>query len=131
MRYPKLFLIVTLMIMSAISVTIAQEVTIPIPDAPEVTQLTNWYNYIYALLVMLWGVIAKLAGWKVERGTLVLTVIAGGVVMATAFIWFGVMDSIPALVMLLSSMGIYDTILGLINLISAKKQKDTVKALRK
>lgn len=131
MRYPKLFLIVSLLILTAVSAVIAQDASIPIPDAPDVSQLTNWYNYIYALLVMVWGVIAKLAGWKVERGTLVLTVIAGGVVMATAFIWFGVMDSIPALVMLLSSMGIYDTILGLINLISAKKQKDTVKALRK
>lgn len=81
-------------------------------EAPNVESLANIYYAIYGALVFIWGFIAKAFGLNKKVKSFVFVVIAGGLVLAGGFVYFGVLEFIPTAIALLGTLGIYDIIKG-------------------
>jgi len=94
-----------------------------IPTEPVADQFINWYNLLYGSLVILWGAIAKFFHLKSETVPLVFVVIAGGIVIAGGFIWFGWAQFLPVAITLLSSLGLYDILKGVKKAATAEPKK--------
>jgi hypothetical protein len=53
------------------------------------------YQVVYGALVILFGYVAKFFGWKIKNQSLIFTIIAGGIVIAGAFVLFGFGNVLP------------------------------------
>lgn len=82
----------------------------PVLTDPTVTNLLDAYNVLYGALVIAWGYVAKLLGLKAKVSNFVFVVLAGGAVLAGAFIMFGIGKALPLLFSFLSAIGVYDII---------------------
>ena len=101
------------------SISATPEVTLdqatPGPDdPPTVASYSNWYMVIYGALILLFGELGKIFGWKnaLPKYKYVFVVIAFGVVAGAGFIWHG-MSFLMVFLTLASSLGIYDVLAGL------------------
>lgn len=77
-------------------------------DTANPTAIINWYQTLLAGLTLVWGEVAKALGIKAVVKEIVFVVIAGGVAIAGVLINYGLVDSIPALFTILSSLGLFD-----------------------
>ena len=80
----------------------------PVLTDPDITQMINAYELLYGALVIGWGVAAKLLGLKARVSHFVFVVLAGGLVLAGAFIAFGLAETIPLAITFISSLGLWD-----------------------
>jgi hypothetical protein len=83
-------------------------------DPPTVKSYSEWYMLIYGALILLFGEIGKIFGWKnaVPKYKYVFVVIAFGVVAGAGFLWHG-MSFLMVFLTLASTLGIYDVLAGL------------------
>lgn len=83
----------------------------PGPTLPGLLENTE---ILYGALVIVWGYLAKFLGKylpALDRVQTVFRVLAGGVVLAAAFITFGWGQVLPLLFSFLSALGVYDLFL--------------------
>lgn len=80
-------------------------------ESEGVAGMLNAYNVLYGALVIAWGYIAKLIGIETKPNRFVFIILAGGVVLAGAFMAFGVSSAFPLVFSFLGSIGIYDLFL--------------------
>ena len=79
-------------------------------DRPDTGELMNVFYIILGALNMLFGFIWKAFGLKQRVNKFVLVIIASGIVLGGVFVKFGLVESIPAVITLLTSMGLFDII---------------------
>lgn len=84
-------------------------------DPPTVASYSEWYMVIYGALILLFGELGKIFGWKdkLPKYRYVFVVIAFGVVAGAGFLWHG-MSFLMVFLTLASSLGIYDVLAGLL-----------------
>lgn len=87
-------------------------------DTPNPAAIINWYQTLLAGLTLVWGETAKALGIKAKVKEIIFVVIAGGIAIAGVLINFGLVDSIPALFTILTSLGLFDLL---------KASKNTIK----
>lgn len=80
-------------------------------DEATTESLLKAYNILYGALVIIWGYVGKLLKLNAKVPHYVFVVLAGGLVIAGAFVIFGFGKAIPLLFTFLSAIGIYDLIL--------------------
>jgi len=80
----------------------------PLFVEPKLDTLLNVYNVLYGALVIVWGYIGKALNLKAKVGNFVFVVVAGGVVLAGAFVAFGFAKAFPLALTFLSAIGVYD-----------------------
>lgn len=83
----------------------------PIFTEPKLAQLLNAFNILYGALVIVWGYVAKSFKLQAKVSNFVFVVLAGGVVLAGAFIAFGFAKALPLAFTFLSAIGIYDLLI--------------------
>jgi len=90
-------------------------------DRPDIVELTDFYNVVLGGLLMLWGFIARAFRIDKKVNDFVFVVIAGGITIAGALIWWGFADGISAVLTILTTMGIFDLLKGGANQLTARK----------
>lgn len=83
----------------------------PFREPVTVENLTKAYNAIFGALVILWGYVSRLFGWKTEKVPFVFVVAAGGAVIAGAFVALGLAKAAPLIITFFLSLGLFDTFL--------------------
>lgn len=83
----------------------------PIYTEPRLDKLLNAFNILYGALVITWGYVAKSFGLKAKVSNFVFVILAGGVVLAGAFVAFGFAKALPLAFTFLSAIGIYDLLI--------------------
>lgn len=84
--------------------------------------LKDTFNVIYGALVIVWGYVARLIGWKNRKIPFVFIVLAGGAVIAGVFIALGMSKAIPLVISFLLSLGLFDTVFKPIQKAIGKKE---------
>lgn len=131
------FILFILGLIGIVTFALSQSVdTIGISEGPfpggELTAegLVKAYHIIYGALVIVWGYIAKMLkvkyNWNLKKNFFPFIVLAGGIVLASAFIMFGFGKVLPYLFGFLGAIGVYDIILKPSGL--NVKNKEVVKA---
>jgi hypothetical protein len=82
------------------------------PGGAGVDEMVEIYQVVYGALVILFGYVAKFFGWKIKNQSLIFTIIAGGIVIAGAFVLFGFGNVLPLVFAFLGSIGFYNVILN-------------------
>jgi|GEM_PF-5587031 len=81
----------------------------PFPDGTtSVGQLVSMFDVLYGALVIVWGYIGKALNLKSKVPNYVFVVLAGGVVLAVAFVALGFSQIFPLIFSFLSAIGVYD-----------------------
>jgi len=106
----------TILLVMVTAVTGQTVDTTGIADAPlfhdvSVDSMINTYNIIYGALVILVGYISKALGLKAKVNNFIFVIIAGGLVLAGAFIAFGFSKALPLAFTFLGSIGFYNVFL--------------------
>lgn len=83
----------------------------PFENPVTVGDLQEAYNAIFGALVIVWGYVARLFGWRSQKVPFVFVVAAGGAVIAGVFLALGWADAIPLVISFFLSLGIFDTVL--------------------
>ena len=123
----RLFLLLSLLLLCVVN-AIAQAVDTtgladnPLFVEPRLDTLLNVYNVLYGALVIVWGYVGKALNLKAKVGNFVFVVLAGGVVLAGAFIAFGFAKAFPLALTFLSAIGIYDILFKPIEAAVIKKK---------
>jgi len=112
----KIFFMLTILLVMVTAVTGQTVDTTGIADAPlfhdvSVDSMINTYNIIYGALVILVGYISKALGLKAKVNNFIFVIIAGGLVLAGAFIAFGFSKALPLAFTFLGSIGFYNVFL--------------------
>lgn len=76
-------------------------------DPASLTKLIEPYQVLYSALIIIWGYLGKFLGLKAKVSNYVWVVVAGGIVVAGAFIAYG-FDVFPLVLSFLSAIGVYD-----------------------
>lgn len=82
----------------------------PAKDLGAMQGLLQWYNLLYGGLVIIWGFVAKAVGLKTKFPQFVFVIVAGGAVLAAAFVALGFSKVFPLVFSFLSAIGLYDII---------------------
>ena len=77
-------------------------------DGTNITEMLKVYHVLYGALVLIWGYVAKFFNLKLGKSKLVFTVLAGGIVLAGAFVAIGWTSLFPLLFSFLAAIGVYD-----------------------
>lgn len=91
------------------------EVITPGPeDPPTVASYSEWFYLLYGALILIFGEIGKLFGWKdaLPKYKYVFVVVAFGIVAGAGFLWHG-MSFIMVFLTLASTLGVYDVLTGI------------------
>ena len=83
----------------------------PFENPVTVGDMQDAYNTIYGALVIVWGYVARLFGWRADKVPFVFVVAGGGAVIAGVFLALGWADAIPLVISFFLSLGLFDTIL--------------------
>ena len=103
----------------------------PFEEPVTVENLMKAYHAIFGALVILWGYVARLFGWNTGKAPFVFVVVAGGAVIAGAFVALGLAKAAPLIITFFLSLGLFDTILkpgekAIVKQLSKKLQKEPV-----
>lgn len=84
----------------------------PFPEGEtSVSELIGMYEILYSALIVLWGYIGRLFKFTANVKSYVFVVLAGGIVLAIAFVWLGFSSVFPLVFSFLGAIGIYDIFL--------------------
>ncbi len=81
----------------------------PFPDGTaSLGKLVDMYDLLYGALVIIWGYIGKALKLDTKVPNYVFVVLAGGIVLAIAFVLLGFSNVFPLIFSFLSAIGVYD-----------------------
>lgn len=103
----------------------------PFDEPVTIDNLMKAYHAIFGALVILWGYIARLLGWNTNKVPFVFVVVAGGAVIAGAFVALGLAKATPLIITFFLSLGLFDTFLkpgqkAIVKRLSKKLQQESV-----
>ena len=103
----------------------------PFDEPVTIENLTKAYHAIFGALVILWGYVARLFGWNTKKVPFVFVVVAGGAVIAGAFVALGLAKAAPLIITFFLSLGLFDTFLkpgekAIVKRLSKKLQQESV-----
>ncbi|MCB9352896.1 MAG: hypothetical protein H6573_36240 [Lewinellaceae bacterium] len=103
----------------------------PFEEPVTIENLMKAYHAIFGALVILWGYLARLFGWNTKKVPFVFVVVAGGAVIAGAFVALGLAKAAPLIITFFLSLGLFDTFLkpgekAIVKSFSNKPQKESV-----
>ena len=118
---PLLFLSITLLAQPAVDTT-GVSTWNPFDGNITVSGLTETFNIIYSVFVIIWGYIAALLGLKTKKVPFVFVVLAGAAVLAGLFMFMEWGKAIPLAISFFLSLGIFDTFLKPIQRVVSRKE---------
>ena len=83
----------------------------PFEEPVTIENLMKAYHAIFGSLVIIWGYVARLFGWNTGKVPFVFVVVAGGAVIAGAFVALGLAKAAPLIITFFLSLGLFDTFL--------------------